>query len=192
MTTAKIIISDETNCKIENLELPFRKKLANKFKYEIPGARFTPACKLGRWDGCKSFAQLGGSTFINLLPEIIPMLSDDGYSVVLEDLRDYETNFSFTAVTETSYSHKCWPKGHEREGQPITLRDYQVAAINLFLENPQSIQCLATGSGKCLESNTLLSITIDENSEFGTFLLNTLRQGVESDVTKVSRNNKLS
>jgi superfamily II DNA or RNA helicase len=155
MTTARIIIKDETNCKIENLDLNTRKKLVGKFKYEIPGARFTPACKLGRWDGCKTFAQLGGSTYINLLGEILPMLDSAGYDVTLEDLREYNTTFEFDAVHEKSYAHKAWPKGHEHEGEPIMLRDYQVEAINTFLENTQSIQCLATGSGKTIMTAVL-------------------------------------
>jgi hypothetical protein len=155
MATAKIVINDEANCKILGLDLNTRKKLVGKFKYEIPGARFTPACKLGRWDGCKTFAQLGGSTYINLLTEILPMLDSAGYDVTLEDLREYNTTFEFDAVHEKSYAHKAWPKGHEHEGEPIMLRDYQVEAINTFLENTQSIQCLATGSGKTIMTAVL-------------------------------------
>jgi superfamily II DNA or RNA helicase len=160
MTTCKIVITDETNCKILNLDLSTRKKLVNKFKYEIPGARYTPAVKLGRWDGKKAFAQLGGSTYINLLPEILPMLDADGYDVELEDLRDYNNQFEFTAVTEDSYSNKMWPKGHIYEGQPIMLRDYQCDAINIFLENTQSIQCISTGAGKTLLT-AVLSHTVE-------------------------------
>ncbi len=155
MTTAKITIKDETNCKIENLDLSTRKKLVNKFKYEIPGVRFTPAVKLGRWDGMKAFAQLGGSTYINLLPEILPILDSEGYEIELNDERTYNTSFEFTEVTETSYANTVWPKGHEHEGKPIMLRDYQVEAINIFLGNTQSIQCLATGSGKTIMTAVL-------------------------------------
>jgi superfamily II DNA or RNA helicase len=155
LTTCKIIISDETNCKISNLDLNTRKKLVNKFKYEKPGARFTPAVKLGRWDGCVNFAQLGGSTYINLLPEIIPMLDAEGYNIDLEDLRDYNTTFEFEAVHERSYAHIVWPDTHERAGQSILLRDYQVEAINTFLTDTQSIQCLATGSGKTIMTAVL-------------------------------------
>jgi superfamily II DNA or RNA helicase len=155
MTTAKIIINDECTCKIENLELSTRKKLVNKFSYEIPGARFTPAVKLGRWDGKKNFAHLGGTTYINLLPEILPILIAEGYEIELDDRRNYSNQFEFTEVTETSYANKVWPVGHERAGQPIMLRDYQVEAINVFLKNIQSIQVLATGSGKTLMTSVL-------------------------------------
>lgn len=185
MTTAKIVISNETNCKITGLELSTRKRLTNKFKYEIPGARFTPAVRLGRWDGTKTFCQLGGSTYINLLPEILPLLDEEGYYVELEDLREYNNSFDLGQVQEDSYSHICWPKGHTLEGQPIMLRDYQVDAINTFLGNTQSIQCLATGAGKCLDGNTKITLEINEFNEFGKFLLNTLQQEAASDVTSL-------
>ena len=48
---AKLIIRDEVNVKIEGLELGTRKKLVDRFKYEIPGARYQPSVRLGRWDG---------------------------------------------------------------------------------------------------------------------------------------------
>ena len=52
---AKLIIRDEVNVKIEGLDLVERKKLVDKFKYEIPGARYQPAVRLGRWDGKVAF-----------------------------------------------------------------------------------------------------------------------------------------
>ena len=51
MSSCKLIIKDEVNVKFENLDLYWRQKLHNKFKYEIPYARHLPAVKLGRWDG---------------------------------------------------------------------------------------------------------------------------------------------
>lgn len=150
MTICKIIISDETNCKLSNLELSTRKKLANTFKYDIPGARYTPAVRLGRWDGKKAFCSLGGQTYINLLPEILPILDKEGYDIDLEDLRDYNNQFEFEEVAADSYSHITWPEGHRFAGEPIELRDDQVEAINTFLKNTQSLQCLATGFGKTI------------------------------------------
>ena len=48
-----------------------------------------------------------------------------------------------------------WPKGHQQEGQPIMLRDYQVDAVNIFLKNPQALQEIATGAGKTITTATL-------------------------------------
>ena len=148
MKTATIIIRDEVNIKIEGLELDARRALVNAFKYDVPGARYLPAVRLGRWDGKISYFQLGGSTYVNLLPEIIPILEKFNYDIELNDLRDYSTTFAFEPVTEQTFSHIDWGKGHPMEGQPMELRDYQVEIINNFLENPQCIQEIATGAGK--------------------------------------------
>lgn len=168
---AKIIVKDECNVKIEGLDLTTRKNLVNKFKYQLPYARHLPAVRLGRWDGCINFFNLGGSSYIALLPEIIPYLEEQGYDLELEDLRTYQTRFNFEPVQEDSYSHIAWPEKHPAAGEPIMLRDYQVNVINNFFQNPQCLQEISTGAGKCLDFNTSIDIEFDEDSEFGKFLL---------------------
>jgi superfamily II DNA or RNA helicase len=59
------------------------------------------------------------------------------------------------SVTETSFAHVQWPKGHPAAGQPILLRDYQVEVINNFLSNPQCLQEVATGAGKTIMTAAL-------------------------------------
>ena len=114
-----------------------------------------PAVRLGRWDGKVSFFQLGGSTYINLLPEILEFLDQRGYDIDVEDTREYRTVFDFDQIDENSFSHITWPKGHPLEGQPMAMRDYQVEIINRFFENPQSIQEVATGAGKTIVTAAL-------------------------------------
>ena len=155
MTTCKLIIKDEVNVKLEGLELGTRKKLVDKFKYEIPGARYQPSVRLGRWDGKVPFFNLGGTSYINLLPEIIPFLDSEGYDVEIEDLREYTTKFEFPVATEDMFADHTWPKGHPREGEPIMLRDYQVPILNNFFANPQSLQEIATGAGKTIMTAAL-------------------------------------
>jgi len=150
MTKCTIIINDEVNCKLEGLETTERKYLSNKFKYDIPGARYLPAVRLGRWDGKVAFFQMGGSTYTNLLPEILPYLDERGYDIVLDDRRNYATQFEFTEVTPETFAHKVWPDNHPIAGQPVVLRDYQIEIINKFLANPQCLQEIATGAGKTL------------------------------------------
>ena len=98
---------------------------------------------------------MGGSTYTNLLPEIIPILEDFNYDIELNDQRDYQTSFEFNKVTEDTFSDKVWPKAHPLEGQPIVLRDYQVEIVNNFLENPQCLQEVATGAGKTIMTAAL-------------------------------------
>jgi superfamily II DNA or RNA helicase len=150
MKQCTIVIRDEVNIKLEGLDLDCRKALVTAFKYENPAARYLPAVRLGRWDGKIAYFQLGGSTYVNLLPEIMPILDRFDYSPVLDDQREYTTAFDFTAVSENHYNHVLWPKGHPTAGEPMVLRDYQVEIINKFLTNPQCIQEVATGAGKTI------------------------------------------
>jgi superfamily II DNA or RNA helicase len=161
MKSATIVIRDEVNIKIEGLDLDVRKKLVNTFKYEIPGARYQPAVRLGRWDGKVAYFQLGGSSYINLLPEILPILEQYDYDIELDDQRDYQTQFEFTQIREDSFAHKVWPKGHPVAGQPVMLRDYQVKIVNDYLSNPQCIQEVATGAGKTLMT-AALSLSVEQ------------------------------
>jgi superfamily II DNA or RNA helicase len=157
---SKIVVRDEVNCNLKDLSLDMRKKLVRQFKYEIPSARFMPAYRLGRWDGTVSFFNLGGSTYVNLLPEILPTLMEDGWDFELEDQREYRTNFELEEVSENSFKHIAWPEGHPVAGQPIELRDYQIQVINDFLKNPQCLQEVATGAGK-----TLMTAALSERVE---------------------------
>jgi len=150
MKQCNIIVKDEVNIKIDGLDLDTRKTLTNMFKYEVPGARYMPAVRLGRWDGKVGFFQLGGSSYVNLLSEIIPVLEKDHYDIDVTDTRTYSTTYAFESVNEQSYAHYQWPPKHPSAGEPIVLRDYQVEVINKFMENPQCIQEVATGAGKTL------------------------------------------
>jgi len=157
MKNCKIIVKDEVNIKIEGLDLDVRKKLSNQFKYRIPYAIHMPAYKLGRWDGCVAFFQMGGSTYLNLLPEILPILEQYNYNIDLEDRRQDYGELAFDRVDESTFAHKTWPAGHPVEGQPVVLRDYQIEVVNNFLENPQCLQEVATGAGKTLMTAALSS-----------------------------------
>jgi superfamily II DNA or RNA helicase len=161
MKTAKIIITDEVNVKIQGLELDARKALMKKFEVEKPGARYLPSVRLGRWNGKISYFSLGGATHINLLDQIIPIIDNFNYDIELEDLRTYKTTFQFEQIKEDTFANKTWPKGHVKEGESIMFRDYQVEIVNTFLANPQSLQEAATGAGKTLVT-AALSLSVEQ------------------------------
>jgi superfamily II DNA or RNA helicase len=157
LSTAKLIIRDEVNVKFENLDLDTRKELVKKFKYFNQAARYQPAYKLGRWDGCTSFFGLGGTTYVSMLDRILPLLDQWGYYVEVEDLRESPA-LEFEKIKEDFWGELCWPEGHRFAGQPIRLRDDQVEVVNNFLENPQALQSVATGAGKTIMTATLSKI----------------------------------
>lgn len=157
MSYCKLEIRDEVNVRLHGLDVNLRRLLTNKFKYEIPGARYLPAVRLGRWDGKVSYFSLAGSTYINLLPEIIPILEEHNYDIDIDDSRSYSTTFTFDKVIESSFCKSLWPEGHPDAGSPVMLRDYQCEIINRFLDNPQCIQEVATGAGKTVMTAALSS-----------------------------------
>jgi superfamily II DNA or RNA helicase len=157
MATARIIIRDEVNVKIEGLDLDTRKELVKKFKYFQQSARYQPAYRLGRWDGCVSFFGLGGTTYVSLLDRILPMLEGWGYYIEVEDERVSEP-LEFEKITEEFWGDQTWPVGHRFAGEKIRLRDDQVGVVNDFLANPQALQSVATGAGKTIMTATLSKI----------------------------------
>lgn len=159
--TVILTIRDEVNVKLDGIDAADRRALVKLHSHEVPGARYLPSVRLGRWDGRVSFFQLGGSSYVNLLDQIIPFLYDRGYDIELNDTREYSTNFTFNEVNETSFSHKVWPVGHPAVGQPVVIRDYQVDIINNFLKNPQCLQEIATGAGKTLIT-AALSLSVEQ------------------------------
>jgi superfamily II DNA or RNA helicase len=142
-----LILLDQVNCKFVGLDPIVRKRFNEALKFMVPHARHTPQFKLKRWDGKVSFGGLSGSTFINLLELVLPLIMEAGYEIEIDDRRpDYD--FDFPVITEDFLAEKVWPEGHVMAGLPIMLRDYQVEAINTFFQNQQSIMSMSTGSGK--------------------------------------------
>jgi len=157
MTTCKLIIEDEVNIKIEGLSVDIRRKLANALKFEVPYAKHMPQYKLGRWDGKVAFFGIGGSGYVNHLDVVCDILQKNSVEIVDIDDRRQPIKLEFNHVTETYWKDQgvCWPEGHPAEGEDIILRDYQVEAINNFLDHPQSLQQIATGAGKTITTATL-------------------------------------
>ena len=101
MKTCVITIKDEVNIKLDGLELDVRRKLVNTFKYDVPYARYLPAVRLGRWDGMVSYFQMGGSTYVNLLPEIIPILEkfNSNSNIIFNVFKIKDFRISFVKIS---------------------------------------------------------------------------------------------
>jgi superfamily II DNA or RNA helicase len=156
LLNCKLTIKDEVNIKVDGLRVETRRKIVNKLKFDLPYARHMPAYKLGRWDGTKTYFNIGGSGYLAHLDVILAVIEDEGYDIEVEDLRPHQ-ELKFAAIDENYWADlgKTWPKGHQQTGEPIVLRDYQYEVINKFLENPQALQEVATGAGKTITTATL-------------------------------------
>jgi len=123
-------IKDEVNVKILNLDLNTRKLLTNKFKYEIPGARYLPAVRLGRWDGKVSYFQLSGSTYINLLPEIIPILEKITTTLTYKICVNTVLSLSLRLSQQLLSTHILGQKGIQ---QPVLLLIYEIIKLKSLI-----------------------------------------------------------
>ena len=161
MASCRLIIEDEVNIKLEGLDVDVRRKIANALKFEVPYAKHMPQYKLGRWDGKVAFFGISGTGYVNHLDVVCDILQKNNVEIV--DIQDNRIpiKINFAPVTESYWADQGikWPKGHPAEGEAIMLRDYQVEAINNFLNNPQSLQQIATGAGKTITTATLSHIT---------------------------------
>ena len=154
-TTLRLL--DQVNVKFDDLDPHTRRQMVESLKFFLPHARHTPAYKLGRWDGTVSFANVSGATYTNLLETVLPIVVAAGYEVDIVDERPPFV-FDFPQIDEDFFAHKVWPKGHVAEGKPIMLRDYQVDAINTYMEHQQCIQAISTGAGKTLITAALSTL----------------------------------
>jgi superfamily II DNA or RNA helicase len=155
MSLCKLIIEDEVNIKFEGLSVDVRRQLSNALKFEVPYAKHMPQFKLGRWDGKVGFFGIGGAGYLSHLDVLLPILEKN--KINISEIVDKRTaiELNFQTIDANYWGTTVWPKGHPAEGDPIILRDYQVEAINNFIQNPQSLQQIATGAGKTIITATL-------------------------------------
>ena len=163
MKKCKLHVFDEVNCKFEGLPAETRRKIAEQFKIFVPSAIYSPSYKLGRWNGFVNYFYLNGSTYNNLLNDVIPFLIAEGYdddeSIEFIDHRK-KWDLDMVDCVDEDYivdhmPNPYWWKGHPMEGQPIYLRDYQCDVVNSFLSENQCLQEVSTAAGKTLCCATL-------------------------------------
>lgn len=153
---AKISIKNEVRCTITGLSKADNLFLFEKFGVMVDGAIFSPAYKLGRWDGKIRFFEQTGQTYSRLLDEIIPILAGRGYEFELDDNRvAYEQPVN--RATTDMFSHRI---GYG--GKPLELRQYQVDTINALVNEGSGFAIAGTGAGKCVSGKTPITISVSE------------------------------
>ena len=60
MAKCVLEIRDEVNVKFVGLDVKTRRAISDEAKYFLPYAYHMPAYKLGRWDGCVRYCDIGG------------------------------------------------------------------------------------------------------------------------------------
>lgn len=145
----RLILQDEVNCKFEGLDPSIRNKMISEVSYVLPYARYTPAGRMGRWDGKVNFMNMGGSTYYHMLDKLLPIL--DKHNVMIDVVDERITyDFDFDPIDENLFDYVEFPVGHHMEGKKIILREHQVNAVNACLKNQHGLLLASTSSGKTL------------------------------------------
>ncbi len=156
MPTAKLVITDQVNVKFKGLDPEALDRCQEVLAFYVPGFVHMPSYKIGHWDGKIRLFQRSGSTFLNLAYEAIDVLSKEfGYTIDIED----QTNWKNTISPQLELVDNTFLREYnDDDGNPITLWDHQVVAINIAITQGGGILELATGSGKTLICGCLAKI----------------------------------
>lgn len=149
---ATLIVKDEINVRFRGLDEGTLEKAKQRLTFYVPGFKFMPKFKLKRWDGTISLFKKTGVTWLHLLDEVLPVLEAQGYDDI--DVEDHRRDYSHITNQLVHVSDDFFGD-IELEGQPLRLRDYQIAAVNTAIENGVGLLEMATGSGKTLVCATL-------------------------------------
>jgi len=143
MIKCTIVLLDEVSCVVNGLSKEHNSYFFEKYGLFTKGYFFNPKFKLGSWDGKIRFFHKTGKTFINLLSDIVPDITDFGYDINIDDRR---TSLSINPplIDEDFFSHIIDPETNK----PWKFRDYQVKSINAGISNSGGILVAATASGK--------------------------------------------
>ncbi len=171
MKSCTIEILDEVNVKIHGLEASTRRKLQKRLRVFNPSAKYSTFYKMGAWNGYIQFFSISGGTYFYLLEDIIPILLEENYHIDWEDKRK-KIDFQFEKLTKEKMDslNIVWPENHPNKGEKIQLRDYQIEAINDFLENLHGIKEIPTGSGKTIIT-AMLSKIVEEKTKGNTITI---------------------
>ena len=71
--SVKLHILSEVQCKFVGLEPKIRSQMIKAVTYKDWSAQWTPAVRLGKWDGTVSFMNMGGKTYVHLLDKLLPI-----------------------------------------------------------------------------------------------------------------------
>lgn len=122
------------------------REISDTYTFEIPGAKFTPLYKMGRWDGKIKIFNIGARTLpYGLTNELQKFADDRGYSFELNIPEMKDAGLTYKDVADFAGT-----LGIDKRKPPIEIRDYQINGAFQALKNKRGILHAATGAGKSL------------------------------------------
>lgn len=135
-------------------------KIRDKFSALPAGYQYQPKFRLMGIKGVKIyFVQVDGTFPAGLFSDIVTYITEDlNKKVVMSsDVMEHFlplNDFFKNGVNGDVFSD------FEFDGNKVTLRDYQLGAVEAAFENRHCLLNLSTGAGKCLGGDTLLNVKL--------------------------------
>lgn len=128
-------------------------ELKESFSFQVPGAKFSPLYRSGRWDGYINLFKIGSRTLpIGLYADLLAAADARGHTVL--SVPNPDNNYGLPGKTENiafeeikNFVHSLNIHG---DGKPIEIRDYQIHGAHVALTEKNCILLACTGSGKSL------------------------------------------
>lgn len=140
---------------IVDTEVGIMQEISDYFTFEQPGARFMPQFRAKVWDGkVRLYSMFTKELYKGLVPYVKVFAETMGYTV--EDL----TIKHVDKVNVEQFVERLNLHGH---GKPITIRDYQIDAINHAIDFNRTLLLSPTGSGKSLIIYSLMRYHLSQN-----------------------------
>lgn len=138
-----------------NCSMDIALELSEAFTFEVAGARYSPAFKMGQWDGKIRLFNVGARCIgSGLYQKVIEFANKHDYSYEVLD------EFEHTGYESPEYKTPDVDSESIRDfmdsldlctkGVPIQIRDYQVEGVKVCLKERQAIILSSVGSGKSM------------------------------------------
>lgn len=146
---------DDVNIRVFS-EAGIEQELSNFFTFEVPGAKFMPQYKARLWDGKIRLYDMHRKTlYAGLINYVRKFANDNGYQFVPAKNDTYKpvplNNYTHEQVNQFAVDLQLTARG-----KPIDIRDYQIDAIQLCMNQHRAMLLSPTASGKSLIIYTLM------------------------------------
>lgn len=145
----KIVLEKQDNVFFKVDTTPaIQMELSDFFTFEVPDAKFHPLFKAKRWDGKKRlFNRKTKEIYIGLIKHLTLFCEERGYELVLPE--DFSIQNNITEKEVRSWIDEVIKPTNEK-GELMELRESQIKAITIALNEDRKTILSPTGSGKSL------------------------------------------
>jgi len=132
-------------------------ELSNYFTFDVPGAKFMPAYKARMWDGKLRLYDLRKKTlYAGLYKYVLAFAAQNEYKVTFQASEEYPRMEPENPVTHEemkAFSEALKPHAN---GQPISIKDYQLEAVVRAINDQRVMLVSPTASGKSFIIYTIM------------------------------------